>query len=48
MNKMLMEKASYMLSGAGLEKQLWVEAVGIACYLVNRSPSSALDDKTPQ
>jgi hypothetical protein len=22
--------------------------VGIACYLVNRSPSSALDDKNPQ
>jgi hypothetical protein len=22
--------------------------VGIACYLVNKSPSSALDDKTPQ
>jgi hypothetical protein len=24
------------------------EAVGIACYLVNRSPSSVLGDKTPQ
>jgi hypothetical protein len=22
--------------------------VGIACYLVNKSPSSTLDDKTPQ
>jgi hypothetical protein len=22
--------------------------LGIACYLVNKSPSSALDDKTPQ
>jgi hypothetical protein len=22
--------------------------MGIACYLVNKSPSSALDDKTPQ
>jgi hypothetical protein len=25
----------------------WVEAVGIACYLVNRSSSSVLQDKTP-
>jgi hypothetical protein len=36
-----------MLSGAELGQELWAEAVGTSCYLVNRSPSSALDDKTP-
>jgi hypothetical protein len=44
---MLMEKERCMLSGAGLGQEFWVEAVGIACSLVNRSPSLALDDKTP-
>jgi hypothetical protein len=48
MNRMLMEKARCMLSGVELGKELWAEAVGTACYLVNRSPSSVLDDKTPQ
>jgi hypothetical protein len=37
-----------MLSGAGLGKEFWVEAVGTACYMVNISPSLALEDKTPQ
>ena len=37
-----------MLSGVELGKEFWEEAVGIACYLVNRSPSLVLDDKTPQ
>jgi hypothetical protein len=37
-----------MLSGVDLGKEFWVYAVGTACYLVNRSPSSVLDDKTPQ
>eukprot|EP00253_Pinus_taeda_P025979 PITA_25979 len=37
-----------MLSGANSGQELWAEAVEIACYLVNRSPSSALEDKTPQ
>jgi hypothetical protein len=36
-----------MLSGSELGQEFWVEAVGTTCYLVNRSPSSALDDKTP-
>jgi hypothetical protein len=36
-----------MLSGAELGQEFWVEVVGTTCYLVNRSPSSGLDDKTP-
>eukprot|EP00253_Pinus_taeda_P028817 PITA_28817 len=37
-----------MLSGARLGQEFWAEALETACYLVNRSPSSALEDKTPQ
>eukprot|EP00253_Pinus_taeda_P022502 PITA_22502 len=37
-----------MLSGAGLGQEFWAEAVDTACYLVNRSPSSMLEDKNPQ
>jgi hypothetical protein len=48
MNRTLMEKARCMLSGVGIGQEFWVEVVGTACYLVNRSPSSTLGDKTPQ
>jgi len=48
MSKMLMERERSMPSGARLGQELWAEAVETACYLVNRSPSSALEDKTPQ
>ena len=48
MNKTLMEKARSMLCGVGLGQEFWVEAVDTTCYLINRSPSSALEDKTPQ
>eukprot|EP00253_Pinus_taeda_P015360 PITA_15360 len=37
-----------MLSGARLGQEFWAEVVETACYLVNRTPSSALEDKTPQ
>ena len=37
-----------MLSSAGIGQEFWAEAVETACYLVNRSPTSALIDKTPQ
>ena len=36
-----------MLSGTGLGQEFWAKAVETACYLVNRSPSLALEDKTP-
>eukprot|EP00253_Pinus_taeda_P024966 PITA_24966 len=37
-----------MLSGARLGQEFWAGAMDTACYLINRSPSSALEDKTPQ
>ena len=48
MNKTLMERARSMLSGARLGQEFEVEAAETTCYLVNRSPSSTLEDKTPQ
>ena len=47
MNRTIMEKVRCMLSSSGLSKQFWAEAVITACYLINRSPSSANDMKTP-
>ena len=37
-----------MLSSAGIGQEFWAKAVETACYLVNRSPTSALIDKNPQ
>ena len=48
MNRTLLERARCMLSNAGLPKQFWAEAVNTACYLVNRSSSTAIDCKTPE
>ena len=47
MNRLLMEKVRSMLSGAGLGQEFWALAVDTACYLKNRSPTSAVVDKTP-
>eukprot|EP00253_Pinus_taeda_P024185 PITA_24185 len=43
-----MERERSMLSGACLGQEFWVEVVETTCYLVNRSPSLTLDDKTSQ
>jgi len=37
-----------MLNGAGLGLEFWAKAVETTCYLVNKSPSLALEDKTSQ
>jgi transposase InsO family protein len=38
MNRTLMEKSRCMLSGVRLGQEFWAEAMGTACYLVNKSP----------
>lgn len=42
-----MEKAMSMFNGVGLGQEFWVEAMNTKCYMVNISPSSTFDDKTP-
>ena len=36
-----------MLSKFGLSTDFWAEAINMACYLVNRSPSTVIEFKTP-
>ncbi|KAH9698451.1 hypothetical protein KPL71_024012 [Citrus sinensis] len=46
MNKILTERIRAMLRTAGLPNSLWAEAAKTACYIVNRSPSTAIGLKT--
>ena len=48
MNNTLVEKVRCILLSSNLSKHFWVEAVVAAAYLINRSPSLALEFKTPQ
>lgn len=48
MNRTILERVRCMLSNANLSKSFWGEAVHTACYLINRSPSTAIDFKTPE
>jgi len=48
MNMTLLERARSMLSNANLQKELWTEVVATTCYLINRSPSTAIGCKIPQ
>ncbi|KAK9181573.1 hypothetical protein WN944_024711 [Citrus x changshan-huyou] len=46
MNRTLTERIRTILRTAGLSNSLWAEAAKIACYIVNRSPSTAIGLKT--
>ena len=48
MNRTLMERARSMMSSAKMAKRFWAEAVNTACYVVNRSPNTSLELKTPE
>lgn len=47
MNRTLIEKVMCMLICFRQPKTFWVEALNIACYLVNRSPSIVIKCKKP-
>ncbi|XP_073138260.1 uncharacterized protein [Henckelia pumila] len=47
MNRTLLDRIKAMLSTAGLPKSFWAESVKTASYIINRSPSVAIDLKTP-
>ena len=45
MNMTLLERVRSMLNNANLGQELWAQGVSTACYLINRSPSMAIDCK---
>ena len=47
MNKTLVEKVRSMLIGSKLPQQFWAEALTTAVYLLNRSPTKTLENRTP-
>ncbi|CAL5417495.1 unnamed protein product [Camellia sinensis] len=48
MNRTIVEKVRCMLKMAKLPKPFWGEAVRVACYLINRSPSVPLNFQIPE
>nr|GFA02669.1 hypothetical protein [Tanacetum cinerariifolium] len=47
MNRTLMNKVRCLLIQSGLPDSFWAEATVTASYLINRSPSTSLEKKTP-
>ena len=48
LNRTIMDKVRSMLSESGMEKKFWAEAASTAVYLINRSPSTAIDFDLPE
>ncbi|KAG6520427.1 hypothetical protein ZIOFF_017482 [Zingiber officinale] len=46
-NRTIVEMARSMMAGKGLPKSFWTEAVNAAVYILNRSPTKAVPNKTP-
>jgi transposase InsO family protein len=46
-NRSIVEMAKSMLKAKGIPNSFWAEAVHTAAYLLNRSPTSALQHQTP-
>ncbi|GJX13164.1 zinc finger, CCHC-type containing protein [Tanacetum coccineum] len=47
MNRMLLNKVRCLLIKSGLPDLFWAEAMVTTAYLINRSPSTGLENKTP-
>jgi len=43
MNRTILDKARRMLLGSSLKKTFWIEVAMTAVYLINRSPTKALE-----
>jgi hypothetical protein len=48
LNKTITEIARCLRLNAELPKVFWVEAMNIACYIINQSPKVALDGKVAE
>lgn len=48
LNRTIMNKVRSMLSESGLDKKFWAEAVSTSVYLINKSPSSTMENKIPE
>ncbi|KAL1535775.1 Retrovirus-related Pol polyprotein from transposon TNT 1-94 [Salvia divinorum] len=47
MNRTLLERVRCMLFASGLPKKFWAEDISTAAALINKCPSSAISDETP-
>jgi transposase InsO family protein len=43
MNRTIISKARCMLPNASMGRQLWAESASTSCYLINQSPSIAIE-----
>ena len=48
MNQTIMERVRSMLAHAMLSETFWVEALMTTAYVINKSPSTPLDEDIPQ